>query len=376
VLPQPLTPASCDLRDFKYIPLDVAQFRDSELAADETPEVCWAAMLVQAASWHQLPAASLPDDDNWIAKVANYRLRGKTDRAWKRVREGVLHGWVKCADGRLYHPELAKKARGAWNTKLKQRHKTECARLAKLNLPRPAFDEWVKQGCPFGCDGEKLSPQQEIQQEIQQEFQQEFHMDIQGEGEGEVKGEVEQKQNQKQPPYTPQAKNVTDNALEGHSPSSADAAERHAVLLDEIIKPPDPHPPDGEPPPDPQASLLPVPPGAKPARDQRIVETIVDAYHHHLPHCQHVSALPPKRRRRILNADKMARTLCKQQGLSYHPEDYWDDYFACCEPDPWLNGTASNPNNPHWKQNIEVLLDEKRFAQIMDNALWQMKKAA
>jgi len=185
-----------------------------------------------------------------------------------------------------------------------------------------------------------------------------------------------QQQNQKQPPYTPQAKNVTGSTDDDHSPSSADAAERHAALLDESFELPESHPPDGEPPPDPQTPLLPVPPVPKTVRDQRIVDILVDAYHYHLPYCQHVSALPPKRRRRILHADKMARTLCKQQGLSYHPEDYWDDYFACCARDRWLNGTESNPNNPRWKQNIEVLLDEKRFAQIMDDALWQMKKAA
>jgi len=112
-LPEPLTPHGCDLRDFHFMPLMVAQFRDSDLAADETPEVCWAAMLIQAASWHQLPAGSIPDDDNWLAKTANYRMRGKTDRAWKRVRQGALHGWIKCNDGRLYHPDVAQKVHDA-----------------------------------------------------------------------------------------------------------------------------------------------------------------------------------------------------------------------------------------------------------------------
>jgi len=155
-LPAPLTHPDCDLRDFPYMPLMVVQFRDSDLAADETPEVCWAAMLIQAASWHQLPAGSIPDDDNWLAKTANYRMRGKTDRAWKQVRQGALHGWMKCNDGRLYHPDVAKKANDAWDSKLKQRYRSECARLAKQDLPRPKYDEWVQSGCPCGDDGAKL----------------------------------------------------------------------------------------------------------------------------------------------------------------------------------------------------------------------------
>lgn len=155
--PDPLTPVDCDLQDFPFMPLDVARLRDSELASNETPEACWAAVLLWSASWHQVPAASIPDDDMWIAKQAGYQLRGKIDKAWSRVRTGALRGWVKCSDGRLYHPVVAEKARDAWQAKLEQRWRTECARIKKhndrhegANVVRPTFDEWMVAGCPTG----------------------------------------------------------------------------------------------------------------------------------------------------------------------------------------------------------------------------------
>lgn len=152
-----LTPAGCDLSDFPFMPLDVARLRDSELASNETPEACWAAVLLWAASWHQVPAASIPDDEKWIAKAAGYAQRGKIDKAWSDVRPGAMRGWVKCDDGRWYHPVVAEKARDAWQAKLEQRYRTECGRIKKhndrhegANVPKPTFDEWVSQGCPTG----------------------------------------------------------------------------------------------------------------------------------------------------------------------------------------------------------------------------------
>lgn len=155
-LPPPLTPLDCDLQDFKFMPLDVGRLRDSDLASDETPEACWAAVLLWCASWHQVPAASVPDNDSWLAKQTGYAQRGKISKEWAEVREGALRGWVKCNDGRLYHPVVAEKAIDAWESKLDQRWRTECGRIKKHNdrhemsLPRPSFDEWVSQGCPSG----------------------------------------------------------------------------------------------------------------------------------------------------------------------------------------------------------------------------------
>lgn len=131
------------------MPLDVVRLRDSDLAALEEPGACWAAVLLWCASWHQLPAASLPDDDRILAQLAGF---GRVVKEWMKVKPGSLRGWVLCSDGRLYHPVVAEKAREAWQGKIEQRWRTECARIKKYNqrtgqqVPFPTLDEFMSQG--------------------------------------------------------------------------------------------------------------------------------------------------------------------------------------------------------------------------------------
>ena len=149
----PLTPADCDLRDFAFMPLDVLRLRDSDLAVKADGEAFRCAVLLWCASWHQVPAASLPDDNDVLAQLAGF---GRVTKEWMRHRDGALRGWVKCADGRLYHPVVAEKAVEAWRAKMVQRWKTECARIKKHNqrhetgVPVPDLDEWLSLGCPQG----------------------------------------------------------------------------------------------------------------------------------------------------------------------------------------------------------------------------------
>lgn len=156
-LPAPLTPADCNLQDFTFMPLDVARLRDSDLAAYQAPEACWAAVLLWAAAWHQVPAASLPDDDRFLAKAAGY---GRVVNEWMKVREGALHGWIKCADGRLYHPVVAQKAMESWRAKLHHAWKKECDRIRKANKQRESEG---KPSLPF--PPEPMSETQPIPQE-------------------------------------------------------------------------------------------------------------------------------------------------------------------------------------------------------------------
>lgn len=155
-LPAPLVPAEVDLRDFAFMPLDVQRLRDSDLASDETPEACWAAVLLWCASWHQVPAASIPDNEQWQAKQAGYVARGRIDPQWSKVSAGALRHWVKCSDGRLYHPVVASKANDAWDSKLRNAFDKMVDRTRKLNKARsesglpaikpPSFADWKAGG--------------------------------------------------------------------------------------------------------------------------------------------------------------------------------------------------------------------------------------
>ena len=196
-LPAPLVPAEVDLRDFAFMPLDVQRLRDSDLASDETPESCWAAVLLWCASWHQVPAASIPDSDQWQAKQAGYVSRGRVDAQWPKVREGALRGWVACSDGRLYHPVVAEKARDAWRSKLIQRHKTECARIKKhnqrheINLPLPDLEAWIEAGCPAGHALYVPEDKREVSQGQARSVHRETLSKGQGEGQGQGQGLID-----------------------------------------------------------------------------------------------------------------------------------------------------------------------------------------
>jgi hypothetical protein len=101
------------------------------------------------------------------------------------------------------------------------------------------------------------------------------------------------------------------------------------------------------------------------------VEVIAEVYHDLMTACESIRVWTPKRTKKINAADKLAAKVCKQLGWDYsrRREQFWRAYFEQCQLDPWLRGDVANPNNPKWKQNLFVLIDEERFGKIMDAAL-------
>jgi len=120
-LPAPLTPPECDLRGLSFMPLDVVRLCDSDMVALSTGEEFKAAVLLWAKAWLQVPAASLPDDPRILAHLSGAGTR------WARIAAVALRGWVKCSDGRLYHPVIAEKAKEAWSFRVLQRERSKRA---------------------------------------------------------------------------------------------------------------------------------------------------------------------------------------------------------------------------------------------------------
>src|SRR5581483_6149988 len=118
--------AGVDLRDFGFMPLEFRRLFTSEtwLLGSDVEKI--AALALWCESWHQVPAASLPDNDRVLALLSQAGAR------WRRVKGHALRGWMKCSDGRLYHPVVATKALEAWERKLEQRRRTLKARIAML----------------------------------------------------------------------------------------------------------------------------------------------------------------------------------------------------------------------------------------------------
>ena len=127
-LPAPLVPVEVDLRDFAFMPLEVSRLLRSRtwLKARRRPEIGFYLVNLWAGAWHEVPAGSLPDDDDVLADLARC-----TPARWRKLRGDILAAWVRCADGRLYHPVVAEKAREAWAHKLAQRQRTQAARDAR-----------------------------------------------------------------------------------------------------------------------------------------------------------------------------------------------------------------------------------------------------
>lgn len=124
-LPEPLTPAECDLRGMPYMPVELVRLFDSELYILSTGDEFKAAFTLWGKAFLQTPAGSLPADDRLLAHLSGAGVR------WPKVKAMALRGWIECGDGRLYHPVVAQKAIEAWETRLAQRARTEAARAAR-----------------------------------------------------------------------------------------------------------------------------------------------------------------------------------------------------------------------------------------------------
>jgi uncharacterized protein DUF1376 len=117
-LPEPFVPANVHLRDFPFMPMEVERLFGSEFHARANDSEWRAGVTLWLKSFHQVPAASLPDDDVALARLAEL---GRDVRAWRRIKRSALRGWVPCRDGRIYHRVVAEKALEAWIEKLGQR---------------------------------------------------------------------------------------------------------------------------------------------------------------------------------------------------------------------------------------------------------------
>ena len=120
--PAPLVPAEVDLRGYEFMPYYGDRLRDSTLNSRATDAEYRAAHNLWWSSWKQVPAASLPDDDVILARLADL---GRDLRTWKKIRDGALRGFVKCSDGRLYHQVLAPLAIEAWDYRQSQSTKAK-----------------------------------------------------------------------------------------------------------------------------------------------------------------------------------------------------------------------------------------------------------
>jgi len=144
----PMVPPDVDLRDFHFMPLDVARLINSDLAAIASGEEFKAAVILWCKCWHQIPASSLPSDERMLAHLAGY---GRDMEEWKKVKDVAMRGFVLCSDGRFYHPVIAEKVIEAWNEKQAfQRRKAEFSQRQKARVAK----RWQRERDPDDAEPE------------------------------------------------------------------------------------------------------------------------------------------------------------------------------------------------------------------------------
>jgi hypothetical protein len=133
ILPAPLISKEVYLRDrCKSMPLDTDRLARSIFMRVASNEQLGAALRLWIQAWGERPAGSVPDDRRWLADVT------KLGDRWSSESEVVLHGFVACNDGRLYHPvicEIAKKRfdqlKGRQRGAALSRQRQEAKRIAR-----------------------------------------------------------------------------------------------------------------------------------------------------------------------------------------------------------------------------------------------------
>lgn len=110
--PEPLVPAEADLRGYDFMPFYGGWLRSSDFNATCTDAEYRAAVNLWWASWHQLPPASLPNDERALAMHADL---GRDIKRWAKLRKVAMSGFVLCSDGRWYHEFLSVQARIQWD---------------------------------------------------------------------------------------------------------------------------------------------------------------------------------------------------------------------------------------------------------------------
>ena len=89
----PMVAADVDLRTFEFMPMHVTRLLRSDTWAlcQAKPELAFYIVTLWLASWHEVPAGSLPNDDKTLRTLARC-----SPKRWPHIKDEVLKDWVIC----------------------------------------------------------------------------------------------------------------------------------------------------------------------------------------------------------------------------------------------------------------------------------------
>lgn len=156
-LPAPLTPPDCDLHGLEWMPFYGNRLFSSETWLISSATARCASLALWWSAFKERPAGSLPDDDRALAHLAGL---GGSVRAWHKVKDEALRGFIRCSDGRIYHPVVCELALVAWEKRLAERTRKEAWRRGQ-NADKTRTERGTDAVVPddrTGQDISKLTP--------------------------------------------------------------------------------------------------------------------------------------------------------------------------------------------------------------------------
>lgn len=162
--PDPFVATDVILRDFPFFPLDIERLFNSRFHAIASDAEWRAGVTLWLKSYHQVPAGSLPNDDIELTRLAEF---GKNLKNFLKVKRVALHGWIECADGRLYHRTVAEKVNEAWTRKQQQREgarKGNAKRWGARRQPEEMPDDSTTYGTPAPTGKDPVVPSSAVAQ--------------------------------------------------------------------------------------------------------------------------------------------------------------------------------------------------------------------
>jgi hypothetical protein len=127
-LPPPPVSADLDLRDFRWMKLDLIALFNSDFNATPDDTAWRAGVTLWGKAWHQVPAGSLPTDDATLCNLAGL---GRDLKTWRRIKPVALRGFSEHSDGRLYHRYVCQMATEAHEERQRYEHKKASDRARK-----------------------------------------------------------------------------------------------------------------------------------------------------------------------------------------------------------------------------------------------------
>lgn len=313
------------------MPLDIQRLRRSKawLKAKRNPALGFYMINLWTASWHEVPAASLENDDEVLADLAVC-----DPDVWEQVKADVMRGWIKCSDGRLYHPVVAEKARESWDSKVAYRDRMKAARDAKAAKKSPktgsGIDSMTGTDTDSNTDSDTGSM---IDSVIEQSTGLKGEGQGQGQGEGEREGQGEVKTTE-----------ANASVVSGAPAPSADLLG-DAEQTDEKV-----------------SEVVPACP----------VQQIVDLYHQCLPANPRVRMMDDARAKAIRQRWKQAAQLKGVKPFGYTTGAQglkaWRTFFEVCAESNFLTGKSEPlPGKKPFVADIDFFMSPSGFKKCLEN---------